>query len=180
MNNIDLIAAFADPLAEFLLKEYGYVVDVAALNQPTQQGRTADGRGVYFQFLFDNRMGTPQVTYVFDQVAKHFDTTETQNYLGKVQISVLWPQDPETDFDISAIDVANQCARFMNSRVYILRLRSKNIGVTKISSIRPNPISNDRDQFEYMPTFDIDFSFNGHINYVVDKIDAIDFEIHKV
>lgn len=180
MTELEIIKAFREPLENHLSARFGQTVPVVALNQPTQQGREGDGRGVYFQFLFDQRHGSQQMEHVQEQANGDFKSTESQSYVGKVQISALWPQNPAADFSVSAKDVANEACMFMNTRGFIGQMRKEGIGVMRITSVRANPISNDRDQYEYMPNFDVDFAYVSTIDYITPRIDAIEFEVHRV
>lgn len=180
-NDVDLIVVFAD-LMERALNSYGITdCPVVQLNQPTQQARGESG--AYFTFLFDNRVGWTSSDFAYDDQAEDFLFTEAQHLIGTIQVSILYPFDPETqDPSVrkTAKDIANYLAMKMNSMNYIRFFRAAGLGVLRVKNIKPNPFENDRGQFEFMPSFEMELAYNRQIGQRVPKIVDLIGEIARV
>lgn len=170
-KDVDLIVVFAD-LLERALKAKGIDdLPVVQLNQPTQQAR--GDQAVYFSFLFDDHIGWMSSQMEYDPIADNFKFTESQHMIGKIQISVLYPFDPELhdpSVRSTAKDVASYLSMKMKSMNYIKFFRAAGLGVLRVANVRPNPFENDRGQYEFMPSFDMDLAYNREIGQTVPRI----------
>ena len=180
-KDVDLIVVFAD-LLERALKANGINdLPVVQLNQPTQQPR--GDAGVFFSFLFDDHVGWMVSDMEYDPVADDFKFTEAQHMIGSIQISVLYPFNPEIHDPSTrptAKDVANYLAMKMKSMNYIRFFRAAGLGILRVKNVRQNPFENDRDQYEFMPSFDMELTYNREIGQTVPRIVEILGTIERV
>lgn len=177
-DDIDLITVFADLLERALAAKGITDTPVVQLNQPTQQPRGTSS--VYFNFMFDKRFGWPQTSMLYDEVKKEFVFTERQHFIGTVQVSALYPATPGDMARITAKDLINYLAQKMNSMNYVRAFRKAGLGILRIPHINQSPFDNDRGQYEFMPSFDMDICFNREIGDTVPPIVEILGELDRV
>lgn len=166
-DDIDLITVFCE-LIELALEAKGIDIPVVQLDQPTMQPRGESA--VYFTHLFDKRFGWSTSDMKFDEANDHYVFTESQHMIGTIQISVLYPAQPGDDSRITAKDLTNYLAQKMNSMNYVRFFRAAGIGVMRIPHVRSQVFENDRGQYEFMPSFDMELAYNRQIGDVVPKI----------
>ena len=180
-RDVDLVVVFAD-LLERAIKAKGINdLPVVQLNQPTQQAR--GDSGIYFSFMFDDHIGWMVSDMEYDAVADDFKFTEAQHMIGKVQISVLYPFNPEIhdpSTRVTAKDIANYLAMKMKSMNYIKFFRAAGLGILRVRNVRPNPFENDRGQFEFMPSFDMELTYNREVGQTVPRIVDLIGQIERV
>lgn len=180
-DDVDLIVVFAD-LLDRSLKAGGFNdVPVVQLEQPTIQARGESG--VFFQFIFDDKIGWTTSDYHWDDVAQNFVFNERQHMHGTVRVSVLYPFDPlqhDPATRRTAKDLANYLSQKLNSSNYRMFFRKAGIGILRTPNVRPNPFENDRGQYEFMPSFDLEMVYNRKINETVPPIVEIMGELFRV
>lgn len=180
-DDVDLIKVFSSIIEKSLFDIDLQDVPVVQLDQPTQQPRGTSG--VFFTNLYDVRIGWKSSDIKYDEVNDCFLFTERQHMEALIQISVLYPFFPDKDNAITkrtAKDIANYLAQKLNSDNSIFIFNSVGIGVLRISDIRQQSFDNDRDQFEFMPSFDLNIVYNRKINQKVPKIKDIVYDIYRV
>lgn len=147
--------------------------------QPTQQGvNTAPT--IFIHKISDRRYGFLQRTDVWDVDTAAFIHTESQQYESVFQISTLSTQNPATDTQYTASDMANFCAAIMQSSATIAYLQSNNVGIEKISDIRNPYFSDDRKRNEASPSFDFTLTHKQIIATSTPIIDATVINLYEV
>lgn len=178
MTDTELIVLFANRL-DAILAAQSISLPVVQLNQPSSQGR--DGAGaVYFTFLFDKRFGWPKQESRYNSVNDNFDHIETQNMISNVQISVLWPQDVTDDTRMTQKDLADLLCMAMSGATTRKQFWMQNVGFLRITDVRNPYFGNDREQFEAMPSFDIQFTHNQVYTEVVPRVVDIEGDVKSV
>ncbi|MEG0207035.1 phage gateway protein [Citrobacter sp.] len=180
-RDVDLVVVFSDLLDRAMKAKGINDLPIVQLQQPTQQAR--GDSGVYFSFLFDDHVGWMTSDMEYDPAAENFKFTEAQHMIGRIQISVLYPWNPDLDdpaIKLTAKDVANYLAMKMKSMNYIRFFRAAGLGILRVANVRPNPFENDRGQYEFMPSFDMELTYNREIGQVVPRIVELIGEIERV
>lgn len=128
-------------------------VAVVQSNQPTQQG-VLTSPVAYFYKAFNKRYGWVRRDDEWDADTSTMVHTETQWVEAHYRMQVLATQDPSDIALPTASDISNEIAAILQSSVVIQTLISEGIGVLRISDISNHYFSNDKDQFEAIPSFD--------------------------
>ena len=108
--------------------------------------------------------GTYSLSQGFTLATQAMDTiagmvyTETQQYLTTFQISALSTQDPSDVSQLTASDIANLAVAILQSLFAIQTFEDAGFGVLKIGDIRNMAFTDDRERYEYNPSFDVTFT----------------------
>lgn len=150
---------------------------VVQKNPPVQEG-TAYAPTIYFEKLFDNAYGWPEVNYSHnDPVPPNthgtFTTREDQWTETTIQVSALVLQDVTNLSLPTASDVVNYMKLYMNSRQTIAAYQAVGVGVLRVSQIRNPYFEDDRAGFEASPSFDIVLQHKRSISFTVDGTDIV-------
>lgn len=80
--------------------------------------------------------------------------TETCQYETTFQISALSTQNPASTTQKTAADLVNYAAYVLQSAVAVQTFEDDGVGILDVKDVRNTPFKDDRDQFEYGPSFD--------------------------
>lgn len=154
-------------------------VPVIASSQPTSEGRVT-GPAIYFHSLDEQREGFQAP--IFSRVGT--DTTqltERQIYATTLQISVVAPETENLALP-QATDICRAASMALQSRQFIDALHelSPRNGVRRITGIRRPYISNDRGQFEMVPSFDVTITHAVEQTTIAPVINSTRARIHRV
>lgn len=153
MKDNDLIALLSSQIDAAVLSG-GWTFPTIQKDEPTQQGQPSPG-AVYFQKLFDHPYGSPMLSKVSNYPVMTFTETDQQWYETHFQISSLVTQDP-TDLTLpTASDVANYVKMYLASRTSRNVLMAQNVGTLRVTEVRQPAFQDDRERYEYHPSFDI-------------------------
>lgn len=177
MTEKDVIDSFAG-LLDRAVSSAGFSIPVIQLQQPTQQART-DAGAVYFSVLHDDLYGWPGAKLEYNSVKDNFTQTETQHTILNLQVSVLLPQIPE-ESTMTPKDLAKILAARINSRNYRRLMQADKYLAMRITSIRQPWQENDREQFEAMPSFDVQLAYDYSITEEVPRIVELTGIVHFV
>ena len=86
-----------------------------------------------------------------DEIMRH---TESQWYETVFQVDALAIQDPSNVTQLTASDIVNYVSSILQSDVALGTFKGQGVGILRITDIRNTPFVDDRDRFEYMPSFD--------------------------
>lgn len=137
-------------------------------NQPTQQGIPYE-RSVYFEKLYDRKRGWAKSTpAAVDETGLKFNVKDEQLIATHFQISALSIQDPADLNSVTASDIVNQLALFMNHRMTVETLMKSNVNVEMINELRNNPFEDDRHRSEYHPGFELVVTHQRDFTVVID------------
>jgi hypothetical protein len=124
-------------------------------DQPTTQGDET-GAAVYFTKLpMDKRYGWPEKSDVWNDDHTLFTHTERQRLESTVQISARKREDPASLDELTAGDIANAVAFFVQSDAGLALLAGSGLRVLRIGQVRGGHITNGEGQFETVPSFDL-------------------------
>lgn len=179
MNDTQLIEIFA-PIIDAQLVADGYTgVTVMQNNQPTQQGALLTPT-VYFSKIADHRYGFPRKEDVWDPDAKIMVHTEVEQYETTFQFGAMVRSDPATPNQYTAADLINEVTYILQSDSTIATLNASNVGVLRITDIRTIYYTDDRDQFQQWPTFDVIFTHAQTRISAQPVIELINLDIKRV
>lgn len=153
MNDNALIQLFLPIITANLSTDgFGGVI-VQASSQPTQQG-VPTGAAVYFQKIHDHRYGWGHSYPKWNDTLQQEILYEDQWHETTFQVSALVIQKPQNTSLFTAADLANEVASILQSQSTQVTLMASNVGLLRISDITNPYFTDDRDQFEAMPSFD--------------------------
>lgn len=107
--------------------------------------------------------------------------TETQQYETTFQLGVLAPQNPQNATELTASDICNKCAYILNSVKAIETFEAAGAGIYRISgSIRNLPFMDDREQWEYYPSFDFTLTHKQIITSSTPIVTDFELQVFEV
>lgn len=121
---------------------------------PTQQGVNS-GAGVYLHRIgATRRYGSPRRINYWDADVEYYK--ETQILETPFQVDALLIEDPKTatSATITACDIAEAVAGYLQSADGLASLRAANLSIYRITDIRLTYITDDRNRDESSPSFD--------------------------
>lgn len=139
---------------------------------PSVQEGTATAPTIYFEKLFDQAYGWPEVSY--EHVAAvppaeqgTFTQTEQQWVETTFQVSALVIQDPNNLSLPTASDVVNYMKQYINARQTIALFKQQGVSVLRVQQIRNPYFEDDRAGFEANPNFDVVLQHKRSISFTV-------------
>jgi hypothetical protein len=161
MTDNELIQLFV-PVITAGLSSNGFPdVIVQSLYEPTQQGINS-GATIYYYKLPDERIGFVGRTDVYNEEVGNFTHTETQWYESTFQISCLFDQNPQS-LSYTASDLVNLVASIMQSDIAVNTLNAAGVGILRVQRVENTPFVDDRDEYEYNPSFDFTLTYTRDI-----------------
>lgn len=152
MTDNELIVLFKSVI-ETGLTDRGYTgVTVIAAAQPTQQG-IPTGPTVYFTKLYDKVYGSIARSTQNDIDPSYLIRIESQQYETAFQINTLVIQNPAS-LSYTASDLANEIALILMSEDAINTFIENGVGILRVTDVRAPVFRDDRDRYEYSPSFD--------------------------
>ena len=127
-------------------------VVVQQANQPTQQG-SPTAPTVYFYKLYDKRYGFLKRIDEWDSNLNRMAHHEKQYYETSFRFQALVLQNPKYP-TYTASDLANEVACILQSDSTLFALNAQGVGVLRITDIANPYFTDDRDNFEAIPSFD--------------------------
>lgn len=147
--------------------------------QPTNQGVNT-GPTAYLHKLGDRRYGFPYWADVYDTVHSQMVHTELQQYETSFQISTLSTQDPSNVSQYTASDVANLIAHIIQSQASVMTFQANNVGIERVTEVRNPPFTDDRQRFEYSPSFDFVMTHKQILSIDVPIVNTTEFDVYPI
>lgn len=148
--------------------------------QSTQQG-VPSGATVFMTKLPDYRYGSRGVKDVWvptDTMGGGIEQhTETQQYESTFQLNCLVTTLPSTPDQPTAADLLNFAAYIMQSQATIDTLQAQGIGIERVTQVRNIPFKDDRDNFEYSPSFDFVLTHKQIVTTEIDVLQSTEFDL---
>jgi hypothetical protein len=154
-------------------------VAVEQSNQPTQQGINS-GPTVRFTKLYDHLYGVIKRDSQWDANTGKMVNTALQYYETTVQVDALLTQDPADVNSITASDLVNTVAVYLQDDPARLALQALGIGILKITEVRNPYFKNDRDQFTASPSFDFTLVHERVIVTTAPVVKSIKIGVYRV
>lgn len=165
MNDNALITALSAQLVSSITSA-GWDFIVVQKDQPTQEG-VPSAPTVYLEKLFDHDYGFPIVSQSYDSDTNIYTQTEKQVVETTFQISALVPQNPSDLTIPTAADVVKQVKLWVQTRVTIAALMAQSISMYRVSEVRAEWFTDDSEQFENNPNFDIVLQHEDSVTMVI-------------
>lgn len=179
MRDNDLIRVFL-PIINSGIAAAGLTgVTIKQANQPTAQGANTNPT-IYFFKVSDHRYGFLDRRDVWDEINEVMIHTEVQQYETVFQFSALVRQNPRTPVNYTASDLVNECAAILQSDVAMTQLFQNDIGILKITDIRNPYFTDDRDQYEASPSFDVTFTHKQTRVSTVPVIESVEYNVKRI
>ena len=147
--------------------------------QPTNQGANTEPT-IYFHKLPDHRYGFLKRKSVWDQEEEIMVHTEAQWYESTFQINALATQNPKDPTALTANDIVNIVASIIQGDAGRGAFQTAGVGILRISEIRNIPFLDDRDRYEYEPSFDFTLTHEQVIISASPVITTEEFNIKRV
>lgn len=135
-------------------------VIVKQSNQPTMQG-IPTAPTIYFYKVGDKRYGFLGRNDVWNPNTSQMDHSESQYIESTWQLQAMVLQDPTTPNQFTASDLINEAASIMQSDSTRYILNTNGIGILRITDIVNPYFTDDRDNFEAMPSFDFTLTYQN-------------------
>lgn len=147
-----LIQLFAPIIEDGLIADGFTNVVVQQANQPTQQGIPTNPT-VYFYKVANKRFGFLERKDDWNPNTARMDHHERQYYETTFRIQALVLQSV-TSPTYTASDLANEVASILQSDNTLAILNAQGVGILRITEISNPYFTDDRDNFEALPSFD--------------------------
>lgn len=170
-------AVLVDGLARHLPTE---AVTVVAGHQPTQTGRPPMP-ALLLNFVFDKPYGWPKRELV-ERADGSFRWRKTQFYEARLQVSALADANAyQTNPDaVDARSLARLASSILASDDVLDTLRLSGLSVLRIHGIRTVFVSNDREQYEPSPSFDVEVRFTETLEDPPKIAEAVEVHVERV
>lgn len=168
MSNIydnTLIQLFLPIIQDGLINDGFTTVSVKQGNQPTMQGVNTNPT-VYFFKIHSKRYGFLGRKDVWDSNSSTMIHTESQYFESTWQMQALYLQNPSTPNQFTASDLIQEVTDILQSDNTRFILNNSGVGVLRISDIINPYFTDDRDNFEANPSFDITFTYQNFRNSI--------------
>jgi hypothetical protein len=103
--------------------------------------------------------------------------TEITQFETTFQFSALATQNPANTSQLTAADILNYARYVLQSQPSIATLEAQGVGVYNINQVRNPAFMDDRDNFEYSPSFDVTFT---HKQIIITATPAVLTEIVQI
>lgn len=127
-------------------------ITVVQKDQPTQQG-VPQSPTVFLTKMTDHRYGFLNSKTSWQPLDSKEILTEKQWYESTFQVDALYVQDPAVA-SLTASDLVNIVAGIMQSAATRQTLKNNNVGILRIQDVRNPAFTDDKQRFEYIPSFD--------------------------
>jgi hypothetical protein len=154
-------------------------VTVKQANQPTQQGIDT-GPTVYFFKVSSKRYGWLGRNDVWNPNTMQMQHFESQYFESAWQMQALVLQDPTTPNQYTASDLISEVSDIMQSDNTRAILNSSGIGILRITDITNPYFTDDRDNFEAIPSFDMTFVYENVRTSVDPVVTQFSAEIYPI
>lgn len=106
--------------------------------------------------------------------------TETCQYETTFQLSALATQNPSSTTQKTASDLLNYAAYALQSAAAVQKFEDEGVGILDVREVRNTPFKDDRDQFEYGPSFDFVMTHKQTIIATTPVLQSEEFQILSV
>ena len=147
--------------------------------QPTQQGANS-APTVYLNPLFDEVIGSPLREDQWNEMTSTMDHVESQQMGTHFQLTALATQNPADVNSLTAKDILNKCRYILQSDVGIQSFQNANTGIQRITAVRNTPFQDDRQRWEYQPSFDFIITHKQIIESATPIVEATELAVYEV
>jgi len=146
--------------------------------QPTSQGRKDSF--VYYFAVSDTPEGAQFTKRVPGFAGQELVTQETQIMVTSYQIGAMVPVDINNVSQKTAKDLTVLANMIVKSQPFIQAMRKADVGVRSPSPIRSPSFINERDEYEFNPSFDCTFTHKQVIIQNTDFTEKVEINIRRV
>ena len=173
-----LIQLFLPSIQNGLIADGFANVVVQQANQPTQQG-IPTAPTVYFYKTNTKRYGFLGRQDIWDPNTSKMVHHETQYYETTFRIQSLVLQNVKSPSYTSA-DLANEVSSILQSDNTVTALNAQNVGILRITDIVNPYFTDDRDNFEALPSFDFTLLYLNDRLSTNPIVDTYQYDIYPV
>jgi hypothetical protein len=148
--------------------------------QPTQQGRPNQST-VFMTKILDKRHGSRRIDERFDVEKKAIVREEAQVIESTFQFAALaLERDPSDDDEYTAADILKTVASILQSPDFIEAMGKKAVQILRVTDLRTVPIDNDRNRFEFEPSFDAILTHTDIFKKAIPSLDRINSGFYRI
>lgn len=152
---------------------------IAQAFQPTMEG-TNSVPTAYLHKIGDRRYGFLARNDVWNQTSSTLVHTEDQKYETTFQLSFLATQNPTTPTQLTASDFLNLCAAILQSDVAIATFQAAGAGIERITDVRNAYFTDDRQQYEALPSFDFIMVHDQIITTTTPVLESVEIDVYAI
>lgn len=149
------------------------------MNQRRQQGAPSTPT-VFFVKITERNWGSPKRGQTWDDGQGKFVTTLLQACAATYQFMALVPQDPSDEQQPTESDVLQQFRAIMQSDEVLGAFRAEGISIERIADVRNPFFTDDRDQFEASPSFDVALTYSRDYAGTIPAVSTFEADIRRV
>lgn len=174
-----LIQTFLPIINSGLTADGFTTVTVKQANQPTMQGINTNPTCYFFK-THGKRYGYLGRYDAWNSNTSQMVHKESQYYESTWQFSALVLQSPLTPNQYTAADIVDEVASILQSDVSRETLNNSGIGILRISDIVNPYFTDDRDNFEASPNFEVTFTYQNFRVTQDPKIDDFTVDVISI
>lgn len=159
MNDKGIRALFMSALLPAMQADTELAGVKLARNYQNRMHGASNSPYVYFFKVSGHRHGSPLRKEVWNTTTETFDHHEIQQYEDTYQLSAWIPQNPNNVTELTESDILNTVAGIMQSDAILTAFRAQDVGILRITEVRNPIITDDRDQFAAIPSFDVALTY---------------------
>lgn len=147
--------------------------------QPTQQGIPSDGT-IFLSKVMDHRYGFLSSSSVWDIDQDAEFLTQEQQYESTFQVNALVIQNPTNLTSLTASDLINNASNILQWDSTISYFSQNNVGILRINPIRNLIFMDDKQRFEYSPSFDFVLTHIQLVTFPTPVVNEINPGIYRI
>jgi hypothetical protein len=155
-------------------------IPVAQRAQPTTQGVASTPIIYVDKIPGDHRYGSVLRKDIWNAQTEIMEHLEIQDYESTFQFSALAGQSAATPMQFTASDIINSVAAILQSSCAIQAFINAGVGVRRITDIRNPAFIDEKQRYEFSPSFDITLTHKQIIKTVTPIIAAVTLQVDEV
>lgn len=152
-------------------------VEVLQKAQPVQQG-IPSGPSVYLSMVAPTPRGHVRRDSIL--VADEMVDVELQTWEVLYQVNAMSIQDAADLNQLTASDILKVVRQTMQSSAFITSLKLQGLGILRVNALRNIPFVNDKDRFEYSPSFDFTLTYDELYTIGSPVVESFEYNIKGV
>ena len=179
MNDNQVIAALIVALRAGLDLKNLQAVQIKQKYQPRDIGVPVQPT-LFIHKIMAERYGFPSRKDVFNSMNNNFDHTEAIWRTPTFQMDGLATQNPADINSLTASDIVEAAADVLQSQAFREALLVDCIGIQRITTIRENYFTNDRERYEQNPSFDFVLTYRPEWKSTVPEVSDYTLNVRNV
>jgi hypothetical protein len=157
------------------------VAGAAVLQKPQadQQG-VPSGISVYLTIIAPIPRGHVRRDTVVNDDLNTMTETELQTWEVTYQVNAMSIQDPANVNQLTASDILKVVRQTIQSSAFISSIKAEGLGILRVNELRNTPFVNDKDRYEYSPSFDFTLTHDELYTVAAPVVETVEHNIKRV